>query len=165
MNNNISVDVLAIDWYSLPFYRKFVVFSNILTPAWPTLILAGLISNTIYVVTFLKSGVKDSVTTLLLTLSVSDAIFLILIIPTVISWQIKETQTTSTLHLLCYWPAMTFYDYSSYISVFLGVTRCACVVKPLHFKSVFTRKEPSLPLFCCSVLTSFPHTSLEHTST
>ena len=106
-------------------------------------------------ITFLKSGVKDSVTTLLLSLSVSDALFLIFMIPAVIDWQVKETQITTTLQLLFYWPAMTFYDYSSYISLFLGVIRCACVVKPLHFKSVFTKKRTVaavIMLFCVDVL-------------
>ncbi|KAK3767309.1 hypothetical protein RRG08_050860 [Elysia crispata] len=159
MANNISVYVLAGDWSSLPFYRDFLDFSSILTPAWPIIILAGLITNTVNIVVFLKAGVKDSVTTLLLTLSVSDVIFLTLIIPTVISWQIKTTPTTTTLHLLFYWPAMTVYDYSSYISVFLGVTRCACVVKPLHFKSVFTKGRTVAAVFvllCIDVLLHIP---------
>ena len=158
MANNISLNVSARDWPSLPFYRDFLDFSSILTPAWPIIILAGLITNTINIVVFLKAGVKDSVTTLLLTLSVSDAIFLTLIMPTVI-WQNKTTPTTTTLHLLFYWPAMTVYDYSSYISVFLGVTRCACVVKPLHFKSVFTKGRTVAAVFvllCIDVLLHIP---------
>ncbi|GFO28344.1 chemosensory receptor c [Plakobranchus ocellatus] len=38
-----------------------------------------------------------------------------------------------------YWPAIVFYDFSAFISVLLGVTRCACVAMPSQFKSVFTK--------------------------
>ena len=158
MSKNASVPYI----YSLPYYNEHVIFETIILPTWPILICVGLISNTINVVVFLKAGVKDSVTTLLLTLSISDAMFLILIIPTVVVWN-NFTLATRQVHLMCYWPAMTFYDYSSYISVFLGVTRCACVVKPLHFKSVFTKSRTVIAvciLFCVDVLLHIPVLSI-----
>ena len=157
------VNSSVVDVRRLPFYRELLFLTDILTPIWPTLVLVGLMSNTINVVTFLKAGVKDSVTTLLLTLSISDAIYLTLIVPTVMYWQVLDTPATRVLHYLCYWRAMTFYDYSSHISVFLGVTRCACVVKPLHFKSVFTRSRTVIAvilLFCVNVLLHVPVLSL-----
>ena len=163
--NTSDVAVTAPDIYSLPFYRELLYLIDILKPIWPSLVLAGLISNTINVATFLKSGVKDSVTTLLLTLSVSDALFLTLIIPTVIFYQVKATPTTRILHYVCYWPATTIYDYSSYISLFLAVTRSACVVKPLHFKSVFTRTKTIIAvvlLLCIDVLLHIPVLTLHN---
>ena len=162
---DVSVNSSVVDVRRLPFYRELLFLTDILTPIWPSLVLAGLISNTINVVTFVKAGVKDSVATLLLTLSISDAIYLTLMIPTVIYWQVPDSPTTRVVHYLCYWRAMTFYDYSSHISVFLGVTRCACVVKPLHFKSVFTRSRTVIAvilLFCVNALLHIPVLSLNH---
>ena len=162
---DVSVNSSVVDVKRLPFYRELLILTDILTPIWPTLVLAGLISNTINVVTFVKVGVKDSVTTLLLTLSISDAIYLTLMIPTVMYWQVLDTPTTRVGHYLCYWRAMTFYDYSSHISVFLGVTRCACVVKPLHFKSVFTKSRTVIAvilLFCVNVLLHLPVLSMNY---
>ena len=158
MSNNASEPL----FYNLSFYHEHLMFAKIIQPTWPILICVGLISNTINVVVFLKAGVKDSVTTLLLTLSISDAMFLIFIIPSVVVYNYL-TPTTVQVHLMCYWPAMTFYDYSSYISVFLGVTRCACVVKPLHFKSVFTKSRTVIAvciLFCVDVLLHIPVLSI-----
>ncbi|GFR70292.1 chemosensory receptor C [Elysia marginata] len=40
-----------------------------------------------------------------------------------------------------YWYAYIFYDYSSFISVFLAIVKCACVAKPLRFKSMFTKSR------------------------
>ena len=158
MSNNASVPFL----YSLPYYNEHLLFESIIQPTWPIFICVGLISNAINMVVFLKAGVKDSVTTLLLTLSFSDAMFLILIAPSMVVWY-KFTSTAWQVFLMCYWPAMTFYDYSLYISVFLGVTRCACVVKPLHFKSVFTKSRTVIAvciLFCVDVLLYIPVLSI-----
>ena len=45
------------------------------------------------------------------------------------------------MHYLFYWPAVTVYDISAFISVSLGVVRCACVAMPLKFKLVFTKSK------------------------
>ena len=42
------------------------------------------------------------------------------------------------LILVLFWPMYVFYDYSSFISVFLALVRCVCVARPLQFKSMFT---------------------------
>ena len=42
---------------------------------------------------------------------------------------------------LLYWSAYTAYDLSAFISVSLGVMRCACVAMPLKFKLVFTKSR------------------------
>ena len=159
---NVSMNNSALDVHSLPFHREYYYISNILNPAWPTLILVGLISNTINMIVFLKAGIKDSVTTLLFTLSISDGFFLILIAPTMLMSNSSNSLIMS-VYVMSYWPAMTCYDYSSYISVFLGVTRCACVVKPLHFKSMFTKSRTIVAviiLFCIDVLFHIPVLSI-----
>ena len=143
MSSNTSLNYYA----ALPYYQNQVIYQTILQPVWPLLICIGLISNAINVIVFLKTGVRDSVSTLLFTLSISDACFLSLISPTIVLYIWNKSyldQTLMAFHFLCYWPAMTFYDFSSYISVFPGVTRCACVVKSLHFKSMFTKNRTVL---------------------
>ena len=42
---------------------------------------------------------------------------------------------------LLYWPAFTAYDLSAFISVSLGIVRCACIAMPLKFKLVFTKSR------------------------
>ncbi|GFN85169.1 chemosensory receptor c [Plakobranchus ocellatus] len=93
-------------------------------------------------------GLKDNVTTTLLALSVSDLINLILNCPTVAARIILEEQPShnwpfDSLILIAgiYWYAYVFYDYSSFVSVFLAVVRCLCVAKPLAFKSLITKQR------------------------
>ncbi|RUS91173.1 hypothetical protein EGW08_001086 [Elysia chlorotica] len=105
-------------------------------------------SNLASICVFLKSGIKDSVTTLLFSLAISDVTFLVLISPTAATYVIFHFaptydwpfQTNLTFFLL-YWPAFTMYDFSAYISISAGVMRCACVAMPLRFKSMFTRSR------------------------
>ncbi|GFO24601.1 chemosensory receptor c [Plakobranchus ocellatus] len=120
----------------------------------------------INIIVFLKIGIKDNVTTLLVSLSTSDIMFLALITPSacsyIIIYFIPDWQWTihrGLMEELLYWPAFTFYDFSSYISVWLGVTRCACVAMPLQFKSVFTKArsvKTALILFILAVSLRMP---------
>ncbi|GFN96497.1 hypothetical protein PoB_002300300 [Plakobranchus ocellatus] len=123
--------------HALPYQRQFLYTSWILTTSWPCILVFGLFANVTNIIIFLKAGVKDNVTTLLLSLSVSDLIFLCLLSPRVCAliiwhyapdWQWPFSRTF--VDSLFYWPAYTFYAFSSYISVWLGVTRCACVAMP-----------------------------------
>ncbi|GFN96502.1 chemosensory receptor c [Plakobranchus ocellatus] len=150
--------------------RQFVYTFWILSASWPGIILIGIFVNVTNTVIFLRAGVKDNVTTLLLALSLSDLIFLCLLSPRVSSliiwhyapdwyWPFSITFIDS----LFYWPAYTFYAFSSYISVWLGVTRCACVAMPLQFKSVFTKSRTVtavLALFVLAVSLHVPMMSM-----
>ena len=146
------------------YKKEHDLFAAFVMPILPILLLAGLTSNMLNIVTFLKIGVKDSVTTLLLALSISDGTFICLFSPLVLRHGFSYLGTFRVnalyqVYLLFYWPAFTVYDFSAYISVFLGVTRCACVAMPLRFKSVFTTKRTVLSiivLFCVDVLLHLP---------
>ena len=129
-----------------PYLSEFFLTIKILAPLWPAIILFGLISNIINIVVFLKAGAKDNMTVLLLCLAMSDLVFLILITPSTCSYVIQYLVRSYPwpfdyfiLHYLLYWPAFTAYDLSAFISVSLGVIRCACVAMPLKFKLVFTK--------------------------
>ncbi|RUS86192.1 hypothetical protein EGW08_006038, partial [Elysia chlorotica] len=121
---------------------------QVLAPLWPAIILFGLISNVINIIVFLKSGARDNVTILLLSLAVSDLAFLALISPAMSYFIISAFARSHPwpfdprfVRSLFYWPAFTAYDLSAFISVSLGVMRCACVAMPLRFKFVFTRSR------------------------
>ena len=126
-----------------PFLSEFFLTIKILAPFWPAIILFGVISNITNIVVFLKAGAKDNVTILLLCLAVSDLVFLILITPIMYNYGLRAMMKSNSLvfliGFLLYWPAFTAYDLSAFISVSLGVMRCACVAMPLKFKLVFTK--------------------------
>ncbi|KAK3787625.1 hypothetical protein RRG08_034327 [Elysia crispata] len=159
---------LAPESYEKPYKREYDIFVTIVYPIFPVLLLAGLITNTLNIVTFLKAGVKDSVATLLLTISISDAIFLCFFAPVALrrgfsSLGANKNRVLYEMFLILFWPAFTMYDFSAYTTIFLGVTRCACVAMPLKFKSVFTRKRTVISvivLFCIDVLFHIPVLSI-----
>ncbi|GFN96881.1 chemosensory receptor c [Plakobranchus ocellatus] len=131
-----------------PYNKEFLYTFWILASLAPGIVVFGLCANITNIVVFLKAGVKDNVTTLLLSLSASDLTFLILLSGRVCAFLIKYHDpewewpfARDFIETLPYWPAFTFYAFSSYISVWLGVTCCACVAMPLQFKSVFTKSR------------------------
>ena len=126
------------------YFRTITVFAHV----WPAILAFGFVANVTNIVVFLKAGGKDNVTILLIALAVSDLTFLTLISPTMWGFVIEALVRPSPwpfdftiLFFLLYWPAFTAYDISAFISVSLGVIRCACVAMPLKFKLVFTKSR------------------------
>ena len=161
---NATLEPLVKDIPGSTYQQEYALLSTISHSFWPVLLFAGLLSNATNVVVFLEVCVKVCVSTLLLALSISDFIFLNVFSPIILRASFShfgtyQNSALGVMHYLCYWPAFTFYDYSAYISVFLGVTRCACVAMPLRFKSVFTVKRTVaavLILFCLDVFFHLP---------
>ncbi|GFR97153.1 chemosensory receptor A [Elysia marginata] len=159
MNSTVNYAQVITTDSSLPFSQLREWALRILAPAAPAILLFGLISNIINIIVFFKAGLKDNVTILLFFLAISDLTFIILITPTPCtlivlrfarswSWPFQPDFT----YFLLYWPAFTAYDLSAFISVSLGVMRCACVAMPLKFKFVFTRRRTILTVFVLFVL-------------
>ena len=131
-----------------PYKEELALALKILAPMWPIILMFGLMSNITNITVFFKTGVKENVTTLLLSLALSDLSFLILITPTICGMVITSYaedhkwpfDSKFSLYFF-YWPAFTAYDLSAFISVSLGVMRCACVAMPLKFKLVFTKSR------------------------
>ncbi|GFR84786.1 chemosensory receptor A [Elysia marginata] len=144
----------------LPYARMFYLAANVIVPAGLVILLFGMITNITNIVVFLKAGVKDNVSTLLLSLSISDLTFIILTMPTALGLAVSHFFIKSHLwpfdfrfvHFLFYWPAYTVYDISAFISVSLGVMRCACVAMPLKFKLVFTKRRTVIIVLALLVL-------------
>ena len=131
-----------------PYTQELAIALKVLAPMWPAILIFGLTSNIINIIVFLKAGVKENVTTLLLSLAISDFTFLVLMTPTMSGMSMKAYANNHawpfdskfSLYFF-YWPAFTAYDLSAFISVSLGVMRCACVAMPLQFKLVFTKSR------------------------
>ena len=133
---------------------------QVLGPLWPPIIVFGFISNIVNIIVFLKSGTNDNVGVLLISLAVSDLTFLTLITPTVCGFLIVTFARSypwpfdyRLIAYLLYWRAYTVYDLSTYISVSLGVMRCACVAMPLKFKLIFTKSRTIIWVLFLVVLT------------
>ena len=160
MFNNTSTVFNDSHAYMKPYLREYFLIIRILVQIWIVTIAFGLLSNTVNIIVFVKLGIKDSVTILLLCLSVSDLCFLLLMTPAMVTYSIAinapnwnwQFDFTIILNLL-YWPAFTVYDFSAYVSVFMGMTRCACVALPLHFKSMFTKSRTILTILCLFIST------------
>ena len=161
---NVTLEPFANDLSGDPYRKEYALLSTVLNFFWPMLLFAGLLSNALSIVVFLKIGVKDSVSLCcwhspsqtLFSSAFSAQQFLGLVF--LVSELIKFLNLR-VLYYLTFWPTIAICDYSAYISVFLGVTRGACVAMPLRFKSVFTVKTTVaavLILFCLDVLFHLP---------
>ena len=145
----------------LVFSYEFHVLMKFIYHIWICIALFGLVSNTTNIVVFAKIGLKDNVTITLLFLSISD--LLNLVINSIIiagrfiyanEPQYKWPFHQNIIMLGPYWYAYIFYDYSSFISVFLATVRCACVARPLRFKSMFT-KSRTVTILCLLFVLAF----------
>ena len=134
-----------INLESYVYFEEFRVLTIFIYHVWLCIVIFGLVSNTINIVVFAKIGFRDNVTVTLLFLSLSDLLNSILNCPVVVGRFMGKNFPSHVwpfhpkiLFLGMFWWAYTFYDYSSFISVFLALVRCACVSRPLRFKSMFT---------------------------
>ncbi|GFO13020.1 chemosensory receptor a [Plakobranchus ocellatus] len=166
MPNSADLNISTRILFALPYKQEGQLITSVLLPTWPAIIFFGLLANLVNIIIFIKSGIKDSVTTLLCSLAVSDLSFLIFIIPFMTRyitlhftpnwvWPIDR----NIMFVSFQWPALTLYDISCYTSVATGVTRCACVAMPLRFKSVFTKSRTArlvIVLFIVAVLLRTP---------
>ncbi|GFR79193.1 chemosensory receptor A [Elysia marginata] len=141
------------------FQEEYFTTLAVLSYVWPAIILFGLVANVTNIIVFLKTGANDNVTVLLISLAMSDLTFLTLISPTMCGFVVEALVRprpwpfdNRILFFLLYWPAFTVSDISTFISVSLGVMRCACVAMPLKFKLVFTRPRTIKWLFVLLVL-------------
>ena len=142
------------------YLSQYVATIKVLTPCWPAIVLFGFTTNIVNIVVFVKSGAKDNVGILLISLAVPDLMFLALITPTVCGFFIHAFFRSHSwlfdfqiISYFIYWPAFTAYDLSTYISVSLGVMRCACVAMPLKFKLIFIKSKTIIWVVFLVVLT------------
>ena len=127
------------------FLKEFNILRIFIYHVWLCILVFGLVSNTVNIIVFTKIGFRDNVTVTLLFLSLSDLLNLILRCPVIVGRFMEKNFPNhdwpfdrQILYFGLFWPGYVFYDYSSFISVFLAFVRCVCVARPLRFKSMFT---------------------------
>ena len=146
---------------NLPFHDVYMASMDFCAPASLLLLPLGSIANIINIIVFIKTGVRDNVTISLLSLSMSDLAYLVIISPYVvfkgvthlvqirlgmsINWLVDIT----ILWVPFYWYDFMFYDISTLITVYISVVRCACVALPFKVKDMFTSAS-SYSDFQCS---------------
>ncbi|GFS06832.1 chemosensory receptor A [Elysia marginata] len=130
------------------FFNVFVLMKQFMFHVMMFIIVFGVVSNSLNILIFYKMGLKDNLTITLFSLSVSDLMYLVMRSPWVVFWFLVENYphlnlpTNDDLLMLGpSWCAQLFYDFSAFVSVFLAVVRCACVARPLKFKSMFTKSR------------------------
>ncbi|CAG5136413.1 unnamed protein product [Candidula unifasciata] len=122
--------------------REIVLFT--LSILQSPVILCGWITNLINIITFIRLGLKDSITLSFFFLTCSDLICLVIIFPGIYLAYILP-------YLFMNWPAgssmnlvvviyyyLMFYDVSKMITTFIALQRCCCVAMPFQFKNTFT---------------------------
>ena len=144
----VSLETRLVFTYEYFFLTKFIYH------IWICIALFGLVSNTINIVVFAKTGLKDNVTITLFFLSLSDLLNITINSPSIVGRYMEANHPRYKWpfdrYIILfgpYWYAYVFYDYSSFISVFLATVRCACIARPLRFKSMFT-KSRTLTILC-----------------
>ncbi|XP_059167513.1 uncharacterized protein LOC131949669 [Physella acuta] len=123
---------------------QYIIFYCI----WPVVILAGILSNTLNIVVFVKIGVKDSMMASFLALSTTDLAYLLCASLPASATIIGLSGTMSSMPINAFFLAgvavqyqALFLDISLGIIAYVSVAKCCCVVIALKFKSVFTLKR------------------------
>ncbi|XP_005109642.1 uncharacterized protein LOC101846609 [Aplysia californica] len=129
-----------------------LIFDILMYYVRPPIIVLGLITNSLNILVFYKMGLKDSVNISFFALSLSDGLFILLAalgavcIVLQLAYQglvgnLRWDMSLYDINSYIFWYAVTFYDTSMSITVFIAVVRCCCVAIPLKFKGVFTRSR------------------------
>lgn len=115
----------------------------------------GIVTNLINITTFIRMGVKDSVTLSLLHLALSDLAICVTAQLTTSSLAAQQVELWNlpifdfdpliiTLYSANY--GEMFYLCTSLTTTMITVARCACLAKPLHFKNTFTWTRTAITL-------------------
>lgn len=146
--------------------RVLFVFSVIQSPV----IVCGWITNVINIITFIRLGLKDSITLSFFFLTCSDLICLLIMFPGIylayilpfltINWQANGS--VALVAVIYYY--LMFYDVSKLITTFIALQRCCCVAMPFHFKNTFTCTRTAIitaTIVVFSIATYIPKLSLQ----
>ncbi|KAH9493219.1 hypothetical protein Btru_020918 [Bulinus truncatus] len=107
--------------------------------------VAGVVSNIVNVVIFVKLGLKDSMSIGLLTLSLTDLAVTVLQLASCCSYLVKLVIPDSPVDpwflggYIFSWSRYVAYLISCWITTVIAVERCFCVVSPFTVRQMFTR--------------------------
>lgn len=107
----------------------------------------GTISNCINCVIFVKQGFSDTINISLLCLAISDICSLMSIMWSNLCFTpaLRDSEipmATYEVHLITgSWPHVIFTRTTGWITAFISLERCVCVILPLKVKTIFTRRR------------------------
>ncbi|CAG5127801.1 unnamed protein product [Candidula unifasciata] len=139
----------------LYFYLMFILQGTVCQ----AITIFGIFTNIINVIIFVKQGFSDTINVSLLALSISDLSSLLLIMWTNLCFSpaIRDSNipmVTTEVHLITgTWPHIVFTRITGWITAFISLERCVCVIQPLKVKTMFTRKRHVIAMVAIFTLT------------
>lgn len=109
-----------------------------------TVTIFGIISNVLNCIVFIKQGFLDCINISLISLAVSDLCSLLTVMWSNLcftpAFQVSGIPiATHEVHLITgSWPHVMFTRVTGWITAFISLERCVCVMLPLKVKSIFT---------------------------
>lgn len=143
-------------------YILIVVFQVSFTGV---LAVVGIMTNTINIVVFLKTGLSDSVNISLFGLAVGDLCSLIFSFWESVCFNplFHDIEAPVVFMEVEYitgcWPHVCFVRVTSYITAFVTFERCLCITMPLKVKIILTTTRTKIiiiAIFCVVMITSIP---------
>ncbi|CAG5131485.1 unnamed protein product [Candidula unifasciata] len=123
-----------------------------------TVTVFGTVSNVINCIIFVKQGFSDTINISLLSLALSDLCSLLCIMWSNLCFTPAFQDSgipmaTYEVHLITgSWPHVIFTRTTGWITAFISLERCVCVIRPLKVKTIFTRRRHILAMISFFVI-------------
>uniref|UniRef100_A0A2C9KPV5 G-protein coupled receptors family 1 profile domain-containing protein n=1 Tax=Biomphalaria glabrata TaxID=6526 RepID=A0A2C9KPV5_BIOGL len=154
MYQDISNDVTEIE-----VFICYVIVSPIIT-------IAGIVTNVINIVVYSKHGVRESINVTFLTLAITDLAGLVCCVwygisvnPLLSSRTDLSFNSVEVTYLTGAYPRILFTKMTCWITVYVSLERCYCIVVPLHVKTMIRPRRTAWTLaglYAVGIITSFP---------
>ncbi|KAK6976088.1 G-protein coupled receptor [Biomphalaria glabrata] len=154
MYQDISNDVTEIE-----VFICYVIVSPIIT-------IAGIVTNVINIVVYSKHAVRESINVTFLTLAITDLAGLVCCVwygigvnPLLSSRTDLSFNSVEVTYLTGAYPRILFTKMTCWITVYVSLERCYCIVVPLHVKTMITPRRTAWTLaglYAVGIITSFP---------
>ncbi|CAL1538359.1 unnamed protein product, partial [Lymnaea stagnalis] len=123
---------------------EFVILLNIAVIS-PVISIFGIASNIINIIVFARHGFKDSVNVSLVALAVSDVCSLVplLWLSVVLNPAFSAVPFVrlEVQYLTASWPHTCFARITSWVTAYIMLERCLCIIKPLTVRTIITPRR------------------------
>ncbi|KAK0047368.1 G-protein coupled receptor, partial [Biomphalaria pfeifferi] len=136
----------------------------------PMVAAFGIAFNIINIIVYVSQGFRDSVNISFTTLACSDIGGLLSALwygiglnPDFVRLVNYAYSPSEFMNFTAAWPRAYFSKITCWITVFITLERCMCIVAPLKVKTLLTPKRTAvcmLVLYCLGVIITFPHAYL-----
>ncbi|CAG5117951.1 unnamed protein product, partial [Candidula unifasciata] len=127
MSQVISDDALIYIRISLNIVARFIIS------------IAGIVTNIINMIIFVKLGLKDSMSVGLFSLSLTDVLVTGVQLASCLCFVTGFVCMNIGIDRYLGWAISFVYEISCWITAMISIERCYCVVSPFTVKQVFTR--------------------------